>query len=77
MVLPTVAVGATVTWRVATWLPGSGALLVNGIRLVPSEKVSRRVMVPALDGLDSNAGVSGAVMPPRVKVTDCTEAVGA
>ena len=34
-------------------------------------------MVPGPDGLDSNVGVSGAVIPARVNVTDCTEAAGA
>src|ERR1051325_2735938 len=77
MVVPGVADGASVTVRWPTWLPGAAALSVDGMSCVASGKVSRRDTVPGPEGESSSVGVSGWVMPARVKVIDCTADAGA
>ena len=73
---PAVADGENVMTRCPMRLPGAAALLVNGMRFVASLKVSRSETEPGAAGVSSMIGVSGAVMPARVKVIDWTAADG-
>ena len=50
---------------------------LKGMRFVDSLNCSINVIEPVRLGEDSKAGDSAAVMPARVKVTDCTADAGA
>src|SRR5206468_2939547 len=76
MELPGDAEPERVNTRWATRFPGDAALRVKGIGFVDSLNVARREIAPADEGLNSDVGVSPAVMPARVKVTAETAAAG-
>ena len=76
IVVPGWALLDSVKTRCATWLPGSPAFNVNGMRLVDSWNVSRSEIAPLLAGANSETGDKFAVIPARVKLTALTADAG-
>ncbi|HEY2324744.1 MAG TPA: hypothetical protein VGJ82_17935 [Thermoanaerobaculia bacterium] len=74
--VPGCALPERVKTRCATWLPGSPAFDVNGMRLFDSWRASRSEIAPLLDGLNSDTGERFAVIPARLNVTALTADAG-